>query len=159
NVEHRLQMEMEFQTHTIPDEERAQYRLARAMGSKTVEEFQARQNAHTGAVRKIYQAVLAGAEESAPPVTLDVTGFADPAAAEKSLTALWRGGDIGHVSQRTQELFGRLLPLILNCAGQVAEPDLALMRFEKFVSAYGSRGLLYELFARNPKLIEMLFKL
>src|ERR1041384_5560011 len=31
NVEHRLQMEMELQTHTIPDEEHALERLARGL--------------------------------------------------------------------------------------------------------------------------------
>jgi glutamate-ammonia-ligase adenylyltransferase len=36
---------------------------------------------------------------------------------------------------------------------------MALARFERFAGAYGSRGLLYEMFARNPKLVEMLFRL
>jgi len=164
NVEHRLQMEMDLQTHTIPDEEHAQYRLARAMDFKTVEEFHARQNRHTGAVRKIYQAVLADAEKSAVPVTLDAgqltkVGFADVPAAEKTLDALWHGAGVGHVSPRTQELFARLYPLILAAAAHVADPDVALARFERFAGAYGSRGLLYELFARNPKLVEMVFRL
>ena len=69
------------------------------------------------------------------------------------------GTGIEHVSQRTQELFSRLEPVLLNTAGQLAEPDVALTRFETFVTAYGSRGLLYELLTRNPKLVEMLLRL
>jgi glutamate-ammonia-ligase adenylyltransferase len=48
---------------------------------------------------------------------------------------------------------------LLGLASQVADPDAALARFDKFVNAYGSRGLLYEIFAGNPKLVEMLMRL
>lgn len=164
NVEHRLQMEMEFQTHTIPDEERAQYRLARAMGFDDVAAFQGRQNEHTGTVRRIYQAILASAEEAAPSVTLtDETltqaGFRDVPAARGLLELLGHGSGFTHVAPRTQELFGRLLSWILSAAAKVPDPDTALRWLEKFVNAYGSRGLLYELLARNPRLIEMLMRL
>ncbi len=60
-VEHHLQMEMELQTHTIPDEEHALHRLARSLGFDSVKKFLAVQEAHTSAVRKIYESVLAGA--------------------------------------------------------------------------------------------------
>jgi glutamate-ammonia-ligase adenylyltransferase len=160
NVEHRLQMEMELQTHTIPDEEHAQYRLARSLGFKTVEQFQAAQQQHTSAVRQIYESVLSGAAEAAPVVLApgSLKGFVDPDAAAKIIETLWRGSGFVHVSTRTQELFSRLVPLMVEWSGHLAEPDAALARFEKFASAYGSRGLLYELFVRNPKLVEMLLR-
>ncbi len=41
----------------------------------------------------------------------------------------------------------------------MADPDAALAQFDKFVTAYGSRGLLYEIFAGNPRLVEMLLRL
>ena len=171
NVEHRLQMEMELQTHTIPDEKRALYRLACSLGFTTVEKFLAAQAAQTAAVRKIYESVLAGAgggvAETAEtllaadklPEVLAQAGFADPAAAMKVVENLWHGPGFGHVSQRTKELFVQVFPALLDCAREVADPDAALARFDKFVSAYGSRGLLYELFANNPKLVEMLMRL
>src|ERR1043166_483738 len=49
--------------------------------------------------------------------------------------------------------------MLLGWAAQVADPDAALARFDRFVSAYGSRGLLYEIFAGHPKLVEMLVRL
>ncbi len=158
NVEHRLQMEMELQTHTIPDEERALYRLARSLGFKSVEKFQAAQQAHTSAVRKIYESVLSGAGEVATFDPGKLTGFADREAAAKIIETLWRGSGFAHVSSRTQELFARLFPLIADWCGKLADPDAALGRFERFVAAYGSRGLLYEIFVRNPKLVEMLLR-
>ncbi|HUI05865.1 MAG TPA: bifunctional [glutamate--ammonia ligase]-adenylyl-L-tyrosine phosphorylase/[glutamate--ammonia-ligase] adenylyltransferase [Verrucomicrobiae bacterium] len=171
NVEHRLQMEMELQTHTIPDEKRALHRLACSLGFATVEEFLAAQETQTAAVRKIYESVLAGAggglAETAEtllaadklPEVLAHVGFADAPAAVKVVENLWHGPGFGHVSQRTKELFVQVFPALLNCAREVADPDGALVRFDKFVSAYGSRGLLYELFANNPKLVEMLMRL
>ncbi len=167
NVEHRLQMEMELQTHTIPDEAHAQYRLARSLGFSTVEKFQTAQNTQTGAVRKIYAAVLTTAAESPPetnfsmtkPAVLAKAGFHDTGAAAQTMEILINGSGFAHVSPRTKELFSRLYPVICATAGKLADPDVALARFEKFVSAYGSRGLLYELLTRNTKLIEMLLHL
>ncbi len=63
------------------------------------------------------------------------------------------------MSQRTKDLFVSLFPTLLIWSEQVADPDAALERFDKFVSAYGSRGLLYEMFASHPKLVEMLMRL
>ena len=165
NVEHRLQMEMELQTHTIPDEAHAQYRLARSLGFRTVAEFHSAQNAQTGAVRKIYAAVLTTAAATpAPtdssmiePAALQQAGFSEAAA--RTMELLINGAGFAHVSPRTKELFSRLYPVICATAGKLVDPDLALVRFEKFVSAYGSRGLLYELLTRNPKLVEMLLRL
>ena len=167
NVEHRLQMEMDLQTHTIPDEVHAQARLARSLAFPTVAEFTAAQNNHTRAVRLIYKAVLrTAAATAATPAAIQITparlagvGFVDSAAAFQTIEQLRHGTGIEHVSLRTQELFTRLEPGLLTAADRLAEPDLALRRFETFVSAYGSRGLLYELLTRNPKLVEMLFRL
>src|SRR6266404_1114263 len=172
NVEHRLQMEMELQTHTIPDEEHALYRLARSLGFNTVKKFYIVQEAHTAAVRTIYESVLADAGVSgatktaetllAPdklPGVLADAGFADVPAALKVVENLWDGPGFGHVSQRTKDLFVSLFPALLGCSAQVADPDAALARFDRFVSAYGSRGLLYEIFASHPKLVEMLMRL
>jgi glutamate-ammonia-ligase adenylyltransferase len=172
NVEHRLQMEMELQTHTIPDEEHALYRLARSLEFDTVKKFYAAQDTHTTAVRKIYESVLADAgvsgvtktaetllaSDKLPKVLADAH-FLDVPAALKVVENLWDGPGFGHVSQRTKDLFVSLFPTLLTWSAQVADPDAALARFDKFVSAYGSRGLLYEIFASAPKLVEMLMKL
>jgi glutamate-ammonia-ligase adenylyltransferase len=169
NVEHRLQMEMELQTHTIPDEERALYRLARSLGFANVEKFFAVQQAHTASVREIYRGVLANAEQIAAPTlplteeqlpgVLAAVGFRDVPAAAKLIEGLLQGSGFVHISQRTMELFARLFPILMEWSKRVADPDAALLRFDKFVNSYGSRGLLYEMFVRTPKLVEMLMRL
>jgi glutamate-ammonia-ligase adenylyltransferase len=170
NVEHRLQMEMELQTHIIPDEERAQERLAHSLGFKSIAAFAKAQNSHTGAVRRIYETVLASASDmNDTPATASVTtaivahrlqqaGVTDVPSAVKTIDILVNGPGFGHVSQRTKDLFGHLFPTLIEQAGKAADPDGALARFEKFVNAYGSRGLLYEVLAGNPKLVEMLMR-
>jgi glutamate-ammonia-ligase adenylyltransferase len=171
NVEHRLQMEMDLQTHTIPGQQHALFRLARSLGFDSVEKFLAVEASHTSAVRRIYESVLARAGDSSAqtteallatdklPKTLAGAGFADASAAARVVENLWQGPGFGHVSQRTKELFIQLFSTLLYWASQVADPDAALARFDKFVSAYGSRGLLYEILAGNPRLVEMIMRL
>ena len=170
NVEHRLQMEMELQTHTIPDEERALVRLSRSLGFASVEKFFAARETKTSAVRRVYEGVLAaaGAENPAAdnrltpeqlPALLTASGFASVPEAVKSIECLLHGPGFGHVSERTKDLFGGLFPKLLATAATVADPDGALLQFTRFVNAYGARGLLYETLVNHPKLVEMLVRL
>ncbi len=170
NVEHRLQMEMELQTHTIPDEEQALVRLARSLDFRTVKEFFTAQQTHTGAVRRIYEAVLANADQRITPAvaqladdklpdTLRDAGFADVPAAVRRVANLLHGSGFIHISQRTKELFAGVFAVALDCCRKLPDPDAALLHFDAFVGAYGSRGMLYEVLLRHPKLIEVLFRL
>jgi len=56
-------------------------------------------------------------------------------------------------------LFAGLFPELIKSAEKVADPDMALLRFERFVNAYGSRGLLYEILVRRPQLVDLLMRL
>jgi glutamate-ammonia-ligase adenylyltransferase len=170
NVEHRLQMEMELQTHTIPNEEQALVRLARSLGFRSVENFFAAQRAHTADVRRIYEAVLADADQRVSPAaaqladdklpdTLRNAGFSDVVAAQRIVANLLHGSGFIHISQRTKELFAGVFATALDCCRKLPDPDAALLQFDKFVGAYGSRGLLYEVLLRQPKLTEVLLKL
>jgi len=170
NVEHRLQMEMELQTHTIPDEQRALARLSQSLGFASVEKFFAAREAKTSAVRRIYESILAAASAEnhagnkwpTPeqlPAMLTASGFTDVPDAVKSIEGLLHGPGFGHVSERTKDLFGGLFPKLLATATTVADPDGALLRFTRFVNAYGTRGLLYETLVNHPKLVEMLVRL
>jgi glutamate-ammonia-ligase adenylyltransferase len=169
NVEHRLQMEMELQTHTIPNEEHALDRLARSLGFATVAEFQTTQERYRHGVRAIYENVLAGAAAAksalpdvlsaeALPQVLAAAGVQDVPAAEKVVTRLQHGSGIMHLSERTKVLFAQMWPTVLGALRETAEPDVALRRLEQFVNAYGSRSLLYELLGRHPRLVELLVR-
>src|SRR5262249_32584850 len=58
DVEHRLQMDNNLQTHTIPTERRARQRLAALMGFGSIAEFEKVHRSHTQAVRRSYDDLL-----------------------------------------------------------------------------------------------------
>jgi glutamate-ammonia-ligase adenylyltransferase len=63
DVEHRLQMENNQQTHTIPTERKARERLAKLMGFETVAKFESAKKSHCAKVRSIYEKLLRSEKE------------------------------------------------------------------------------------------------
>src|SRR5205814_9471973 len=57
-VEHRLQIEAEQQTHTVPDEPEPLSRLARSLRFSSAREFTAALHNRMGSVRPIFQRII-----------------------------------------------------------------------------------------------------
>src|SRR5207302_1340520 len=89
----------------------------------------------------------------------DLTFFESPEQAEKTLSHLGAGSVSVHVAPRTRKLFAKLEPLLIEQLKKIADPDLALNRFVRFVERYGIRGLLFETLIVNPRLLELLLRL
>jgi glutamate-ammonia-ligase adenylyltransferase len=136
DVEHRLQMEENQQTHTIPTDRQAQLRLARLMGFKSLAEFEAALQTHTGNVRRVYDKLL---KSDAPKSThavlppefdgaaaewknlLAAHSFRDPETAFRLLKEFAEGPGYVHVSPHTTELARQLiLKFLALCPGQSA---------------------------------------
>lgn len=192
DVEHRLQMENNLQTHTIPTERAARERLARLMGFVTLAAFELELNRHRGHVRAVYEELLQARSE---PPTNAVPDFDDPAAwrerfarhafadPDKALRlgrAFVQGPGFGHTSTRTTDFARQLLARLLALCPQpgqpppwpladfpdgnpksrlLSDPDRVLARLDTFVAAYGSRALLFETWASNPSLFDLLILL
>ena len=124
DVEHRLQMENNLQTHTIPNDLHAQLRLARLMDFKSSKGFESMLRMHTGNVRQIYEKQLKKESlqtQAILPEEFDISSgkweellaahsFRDPEAAFQLLREFAKGpGDV-HVSPRTTELARQLIP-------------------------------------------------
>jgi glutamate-ammonia-ligase adenylyltransferase len=124
DVEHRLQMEENQQTHTIPADRPAQLRLARLMGFKSGVEFESALQLHTGNVRRVYDQLLkTDAPQSAPAALpaefagaetewgklLAAHSFRDPATAFRLLKEFAEGPGYVHVSPHTTELARQLI--------------------------------------------------
>jgi glutamate-ammonia-ligase adenylyltransferase len=158
DVEHRLQIAEEKQTHTLPQAGAVRELLARSLGFADAAAFDAALGGHTEAVRGIFDKFLrTGGERAAPG--RDLAFFANPAAAEKELEELGRPGSAGHVSPRTRKLYSKLEPVLLDELRGLADPDAALHGFVRFVERYGIRGLLFESLVTNPRLLELLLRL
>ena len=155
-VEHRLQIEAEQQTHTVPDEPEPLSRLARSLRFSSAREFTAALQNGMASVRPIFQRIIS--ESPAQPAKITIEFFTDAKRAEKALTELERGATSFHVATRTRQIFQRLRPILLDWIAKVADPDATLNQFLRFVEAYGLRSLLFELLVTNPKLLELVVK-
>lgn len=129
-VEHRLQMENDLQTHTIPEGKAARERLARLCGCASLPKFEAVLGRHRKAVRRVFTKLLKSGK--AAPVDggglpadfegnealwqerLREHGFTDPAKALRTVRELVEGPGYIHVSPRTVSLAGGLLRRFLD---------------------------------------------
>jgi glutamate-ammonia-ligase adenylyltransferase len=189
-TEHRLQMENNRQTHTIPAERHAHARLGRLMNRPTVAAFDKHRLGHMENVRRAFDELLrkeapsppsghsfptefAGAETEWKKL-LAAHGFKDPDKALRVLREFVDGPGYVHVSARTSDLAFELLPrLFALCPGTpgitrrktgqleqkavpLSDPDRVLTRLDSFIQAYGARATLFELWAANPAIFELL---
>src|SRR5207249_4153473 len=92
-------------------------------------------------------------------IATDLSFFHEPERAAKTLRELRAGGAATHVAPRTKRLFAKLEPPLLERLRMIADPDVTLNRFVRFVERYGIRGLLFETLVLHPKLIELLARL
>jgi [glutamine synthetase] adenylyltransferase / [glutamine synthetase]-adenylyl-L-tyrosine phosphorylase len=159
-VEHRLQIEHERQTHTLPARQEQWNGVANAMGYADVDAFARALETHTVSVRSTFHRLLRRRLNEVDHVKSALAAFEDPDGAAKSLTTLRAGSSSRvHVAPRTRRLYVKLEPELLRWCSNVADPDAALRRFIRFVDAYGIRGLLFETLLANPKLLELLIRL
>ncbi|MGV3772176.1 MAG: bifunctional [glutamate--ammonia ligase]-adenylyl-L-tyrosine phosphorylase/[glutamate--ammonia-ligase] adenylyltransferase [Verrucomicrobiales bacterium] len=182
-VEHRLQMEDNRQTHTIPLDKSARLRLAKLMQFPSIEAFETALREKNDFVRSVYQKYIKteegdanqlpqGFETNKEPWTrlLAEHSFRDAERGWKLIQEFVEGPGFGHVSSRTSELARQLirkfLDLCPNKSGlqnsselSLSDPDRVIARVDSFVSAYGARSMLYEAWASNPSLFKLLLVL
>jgi glutamate-ammonia-ligase adenylyltransferase len=154
-VEHRLQIEAEAQTHTLPDQPTAFAKLERSLsevlGANIGLAGQLERTTHD--VRTIFDRVLRSGNEEEPEIDLSI--FRDAKHARHLIDGLAQGDR----STRTRKIFYRLEPVLVDWLGRIADPDQALTHFTSFVERYGARSLLYETLLQNPRLLELLVRL
>jgi [glutamine synthetase] adenylyltransferase / [glutamine synthetase]-adenylyl-L-tyrosine phosphorylase len=155
-VEHRLQIEAEQQIHTIPRERSELDRLARGLGFDSTKSFNAELKMHTQNIRAVFDRVISSAP--AHTAAVDFKMFKDEKTASRSLHDLLRPTSVSHIAPRTKQIFGKLRPALLEKLAQTADADATLRQFVRFVEAYGLRGLIFELLATNPTLLELVVK-
>ena len=157
-TEHRLQIEAEQQTHTVPVSPPALLRLARSLGFPESEAFKAALHHEMQAVRSVFNRIITAAPQARDASFAGYEFFANPAQAERTMAAALQGARSTHVSPRTRQVFAKLRPLLLSHLERSPDPDAALNQFVHFVEAYGLRSLLFELLVTNPKLLELLMQ-
>ena len=149
NVEHRLQLVNEQQTHTLPEDREQRRRLARTLGYRgeaeggPTELFDRDLAMHRLAVRRVHEGwyfrpmldAFARVAHGGDPVSaemtatrLDAFGFRDPARTEQAVRALSGG------LTRSSRLMRQLLPLLLDWLSSGPDPDLGLLGLRRLAT-------------------------
>src|SRR5262249_35984544 len=159
-VEHRLQIEAEQQTHTVPQDPESLRRLALSLGFSSSGDFTATLQKRMRAVRPIFQRIVSGTSTSSTRTLEadDLEIFKNQKRAAKALSDLVEGAVGFHIAPRTRQIFRKLRPDLLAWLSKTADPDATLNQFVRLVEGYGLRSLFFELLVANPRLLELVIK-
>jgi [glutamine synthetase] adenylyltransferase / [glutamine synthetase]-adenylyl-L-tyrosine phosphorylase len=149
-VEHRLQMINDAQTHSLPRSDEGLARLAAFMGMEQAR-LEADLKARLSEVHALTEGFFAGSGMPSPPqVPADVAETLDT-----EVTSRWRSYPALR-SARAVEIFQRLRPEILSRLARAAKPEEALLAFDGFLAGLPAGVQLFSLFEANPQLIDLL---
>ncbi|WP_428390805.1 bifunctional [glutamine synthetase] adenylyltransferase/[glutamine synthetase]-adenylyl-L-tyrosine phosphorylase [Lichenicoccus sp.] len=162
-VEHRLQMQDDRQTHSLPATAAALASFERFLGEAgQVAAIQP----HLARTRGIFEAWFTetGQAQAAPATdrldsdrdllaTLRGLGFVEAERAA-GIVSGWRNRQLRALrSDRAQALLGEMLPALLAALAEQRDPILALVRFDSLLSRQSAGVQLLSLLVRNPPLL------
>jgi glutamate-ammonia-ligase adenylyltransferase len=167
-VEHRVQMVADRQTHALPATTEAFAALATFMGFASPEAFANTLLSHLLAVQALYDRFFEADDEAdslevgaigAPPPETTVArltglGFTDPLRVIEIIRRWMAGRPRALRSERSRALLEALLPRILEAIAVQPQPDQTFARFDHFVARLPAGIQLLSLFRRNPALID-----
>ncbi|WP_370154966.1 bifunctional [glutamine synthetase] adenylyltransferase/[glutamine synthetase]-adenylyl-L-tyrosine phosphorylase [Ferrovibrio sp.] len=171
-VEHRLQMIDDEQTHTLPAEADALAHLAGFLGFADTAAFEAELLAVLRRVKAYYDDLFAEAptlgsetgslvftgtdDDPETLQTLSGLGFTDPPA----VAAMVRGWHFGRYramrSERAREKLTAIMPQLLDAFARTGSPDVAIRRFDQFLSSLPAGVQLFALLQANPGVLDTL---
>ena len=174
DVEHRIQMVRDEQTHRLPDTEAELKRIAYMMGFVDTATFSARLEKVLRTVEKRYarlfeqETKLSGVEgnlvftgQQDDPETLKTLaslGFERPADISRVIRTWHYGRYRATQSVEARERLTELTPDLLKAFGESSRADEALLRFDSFLSGLPSGIQLFSLIGNNPALLSLIVK-
>jgi glutamate-ammonia-ligase adenylyltransferase len=175
NLEHRLQMVADRQTHRLPEDAEGLARIASFMGFPSFEAFSAALTAHFSRVEKHYAGffeeapdlsgtdgiegslVFTGVEDDpATLATLRHMGFQNPSAIAAMIRGWHHGRTRATRSERARELLTAIMPALLRAFAGQPQPDAALMRLDAAWARIPAGVQALSLLQRNPALLDRL---
>ena len=146
-LEHRLQIVRDLQTHDLPSDPHARTTIARSLGLIDAERLQEEYDRTTGLVRSIHERLFyrplleafagpaqprQGVDRTATQELLEGLGFAQPV---RSYEVLARLVD---PATRLGKVLGHVIPVMTPAIAMAADPDAALVRLERVAEAVGN---------------------
>lgn len=145
-VEHRIQMVNDAQTHRMPQSPEGIERIACLMGADAkglIADLERR-------LTEVHELTEGFFAPDAPP-----SAVAEPASFDASILARWPTYPALR-SQRARQIFDRLRPELLSRLARTAKPDEALMALDGFLAGLPAGVQLFSLFEANTQLIDLL---
>lgn len=169
NVEHRLQLVEDEQTHVIPNDRFAQDRLARSMGYRTKPEqtatdaFTSTLNETRKLVRRTHERIYfrplleAFTDSDMTPQglasiesRLQAFGFTDAVRTRSAVIELTSG------LARSSRLMTQMMPLLLDWLAESPDPDEGLLHLRRMISGTRTPPRLLNLFRDSPEMARRL---
>ncbi|MDR5651806.1 glutamine-synthetase adenylyltransferase [Ruixingdingia sedimenti] len=145
-VEHRLQMVQDAQTHLMPATPEGVDRIARFCGEGDTARFRDALRGRIDRVAELTEGFFApGEAEAGPELT--------PRMAE--IVEGWRAYPAMR-SQRAVQIFRRLRPQLLRRLMRAANPEEALVALDGFLAGLPAGVQLFSLFEANPQLVDLI---
>lgn len=170
-IEHRLQMVADDQTHELPSDEATLERFAWFAGYPSQVEFARALTIRLKTVRRHYARLfedmpeltrggvnMVFAGEADDPGTLEALskiGFSHPVQV-LAMVRGWHHGRYAAVrSAQARERLTEVQPILIEALGQTADPDAALVGFDRFLSSLPTGVQLFSLLRANPNLLRL----
>lgn len=173
NVEHRIQMRHDEQTHLLPSDDEGFSAVSRLMGYALVEDFERDLLTCFESVSHHYGQLFEDeaqtqdnpfsfTNETDDPDTLDALakmGFENV----KQVSSIVRNWHQGHYravrTKRAQGTLAQLAPKVLSALAKTAQPDRALFAFDEFLKSLPAGIQLFSLLRANDHLLDLLARL
>ena len=171
-IEHRLQMQDDAQTHSLPAEDETLARFVRFAGYESVAKFAEVLTAHQTRVQGHYEALFEAAGELAAEegslsftgaaddpetkATLEKMGFKNPAEISAIIRSWHHGRFAATRSERARERLTEIMPDLLAALAASADPDVAFTSFDRFLRGLPAGVQLFSLLSANRKLLDLL---
>ncbi len=172
DVEHRLQMIDDAQTHTIPEDNNEQARLANLCGFGSFDAFASMLLPHLERVEAHYAALFSQAPDlSTTDGNLSFTGDDDDPGTVDTLSTLgyqrpslmitivrsWHFGRYRAMqSAEAREQLTEITPALLEVLAETGRPDETLIAFDEFLKGLPAGFQLFSLLKANPRLLSLL---
>lgn len=147
-LEHRVQMVADQQTHALPNTEEGWARIAGLMG-------QADESAFHCEISERIQRVAERTEGFFTPDEAEPEGAPVLTPEQMEITERWRSYPALR-SERAQESFRRLRPQLLTRLQRAAKPEEALLSLDGFLSGLPAGVQVFALFEANPQLVDLI---
>jgi len=173
-IEHRLQMRTDEQTHSLPRDDETLAQFANFAGYRSVDALRHELEAVLTQVAEEYSNLFEQGEELSSELgSLVFTGGEDDPETLETLTrmgftrptdisAIIRGWHTGRIratrSARAREMLTRLKPRLLSEIARTGQPDDTLLRFDHFISGLPAGIQLFSMFQANPSMLALVIR-